>query len=248
LLFYCPLVRLTLEIVENGEPEVDLLNVLCAEGMRCVGLDQIQRVRFLNPTLDSEFRRALEVLAASHDSQKKSVSLNFKGEGKRTVRVGYVVESPIWKTSYRLVQHKDGSLYLQGWAAVENTSSEDWSNIRMVLVSGRPIGLFAAPLDARMRRQRIRPLVRLVRVAELHAKPLRLLRHDVERNPDRRAAVQAGAEVRVKPGADSDRLDQLHRVRCHGQCVDPLVPRVRRGEDRALGGARQPECVCGGAA
>ena len=44
-------------------------------------------------------RRALEVLALSHDSQKKAVSLHFAGEGKRRVQVGYVVEAPIWKTS-----------------------------------------------------------------------------------------------------------------------------------------------------
>ncbi|MBY0525135.1 MAG: DUF4139 domain-containing protein [Gemmataceae bacterium] len=124
---------------KNGAHEIELLNILCAEGMRSVSLDQVQRLRFLNPALDSEFRRALDVLATSHDTQKKAVSVNFKGEGKRTVRIGYVVESPIWKTSYRLVQNKDGSLYLQGWAAVENTTSEDWNNIRMVLVSGRPI-------------------------------------------------------------------------------------------------------------
>jgi hypothetical protein len=33
-------------------------------------------------------RRALEVLATSHDSQKKLVSLQFSGTGKRDVRVG----------------------------------------------------------------------------------------------------------------------------------------------------------------
>ena len=28
---------------------------------------------------------------------------------------------------------------MQGWAIVENTSDDDWNNVRMVLVSGRPI-------------------------------------------------------------------------------------------------------------
>ncbi len=28
---------------------------------------------------------------------------------------------------------------LQGWAIVENTSEEDWKDVRVVLVSGRPI-------------------------------------------------------------------------------------------------------------
>ena len=59
------------------------------------------------PIMDSEFKKALETLALSHDTQKKAVSIRFAGEGKRRVKVGYVVENPIWKTSYRLVLAKD---------------------------------------------------------------------------------------------------------------------------------------------
>jgi hypothetical protein len=119
--------------------EVDQLNLLTADGMRGVPLAQVQRVRFLNASLDAELKRALEVLALGHDSQKKSVTLNFTGDGKRAVRVGYVVESPIWKTSYRLVLDKEGKPFLQGWAVVENSGDDDWNQVRMVLVSGRPI-------------------------------------------------------------------------------------------------------------
>src|SRR5262249_17215014 len=102
-------------------------------------LSEVQRVRFLNPVLDSEIKKALETLALSHDTQKKAVSLHFTGEGKREVRVGYVVENPIWKTSYRLVLGKEKKPFLQGWAVVENPSDEDWKDVRMALVSGRPI-------------------------------------------------------------------------------------------------------------
>jgi hypothetical protein len=119
--------------------DVDVLNLLCAEGVRSVQLSQVQRLRFLNSSLDTEFRRALDVLAAAHNSQKRTVSLNFAGDGKRTVKVGYVVENPIWKTSYRLVLDKKGKPSLQGWAIVENTSDEDWKDVRMTLISSRPI-------------------------------------------------------------------------------------------------------------
>jgi hypothetical protein len=122
--------------------EVELLNLWCADGMRSLKLPEVQRVRFLNPILDTEFKKALETLALSHDTQKKAVSINFVGEGKREVRVSYVVENPIWKTSYRLVlgkQNKEAKPFLQGWAVVENPTDEDWKDVRMALVSGRPI-------------------------------------------------------------------------------------------------------------
>src|SRR5581483_2630118 len=91
------------QVSKDSAVETELLNMWCAEGMRSVKLADVQRIRFLNPVLDTEFKRALETLALSHDTQKKAVSLSFNGEGKRDVRVSYVVENPIWKTSYRLV-------------------------------------------------------------------------------------------------------------------------------------------------
>ena len=118
---------------------VEVLNMWCAEGMRAVKFSDIQSLRFSNPVIESEFRRALETLALSHDSQKKSVQLHFAGEGKRKVQVGYVVEAPIWKTSYRLVMDEKEKPYLQGWAMVENPTDEDWGGVKMALVSGRPI-------------------------------------------------------------------------------------------------------------
>src|SRR5262249_48957042 len=127
------------QVGKDAVIENEVLNLWCAEGMRSVKLADVQRLRFLNPVLDSEVKKALETLALSHDTQKKAVSLSFTGAGEREVRVGYVIENPIWKTSYRLVLNKEGKPYLQGWAIVENRSDEDWNEVGMVLVSGRPI-------------------------------------------------------------------------------------------------------------
>src|SRR3954468_16871782 len=125
---------------KDATVEVALLNLWCADGLRSLKLSEVQRVRLLSPVLEGELRKALEALAQSHDAQKKAVTLRFEGEGKRKVRVGYVVENPLWKTSYRLVlDKKEGKPFLQAWAVVDNPSDEDWRDVRMALVSGRPI-------------------------------------------------------------------------------------------------------------
>ena len=124
---------------KDGGTDVDVVNLWCAEGVRSVKLSEVQRIRFSNPIIENEFRRALETLASAHDSQKKAVSLHFSGEGKRKVSVSYVIESPLWKTSYRLVLDKKEKPFLQGWAVVENPTDEDWNGVEMSLVSGRPI-------------------------------------------------------------------------------------------------------------
>lgn len=125
---------------KDGHPVVkEMINLLASENLQSIPLDQIVGVRFVNPVLEQEFQRALKVLASTHDMAKKAVSIHFSGQGQRAVRVGYVVERPIWKTTYRLRCDPNGKIFLQGWALVENTSDDDWNDVRMVLVSGRPI-------------------------------------------------------------------------------------------------------------
>jgi hypothetical protein len=143
--------------------DVECLNLWCSDGMRSLKLAEVQRIRFLNAIMESEFKKALETLALGHDIQKKAVSIHFDGAGKRDVKVGYVIENPIWKTSYRLVlppltarkgeqnarkKEEAKKPYLQGWAVVENTTDEDWSGVRMALISGRPISFQMNLYDA----------------------------------------------------------------------------------------------------
>ncbi len=118
------------------------LTLFADQGLESHLLRNIQRIRFLKPELEADFKKALQVLAAGHDREKKAVTLNFLGNGSRKVRVGYVAEAPIWKTSYRLSLDREADkdkTFLQGWAIVENTTDEDWTNVRLGLVSGRPV-------------------------------------------------------------------------------------------------------------
>lgn len=114
-------------------------------GLATVRLDADRTIRFLDERLNSEFRKALGLLATGTDNQRRQVTLHFAGNGRREVRVGYVVEAPIWKMSYRLLiggagpDKAGGNPYLQGWAIVENTSDDDWNGIKLSLVSGRPV-------------------------------------------------------------------------------------------------------------
>jgi hypothetical protein len=127
------------ELTKDQVVESDVLNLLTEDGLRSVPLETATRIKFLNAQLDAEFRKALGILATGRDNDKKSVTLEFLGEGKRRVMMAYILESPVWKTSYRLALTGDKPPYLQGWAIVENTTDQDWANVELALVSGRPI-------------------------------------------------------------------------------------------------------------
>ena len=130
---------------ENKTVEKEFVTLLTAEGLKTIALDTITRIKLVDPRLQGELEKALAVLALGHDNDKKAVTLQFAGKGPRDVRVGYVQESPLWKTSYRLVVDDAAAgdakakALLQGWAIVENTTDQDWKDVTMTLVSGRPI-------------------------------------------------------------------------------------------------------------
>lgn len=126
-----------------------VLNLLAGATIRSVELPDVRELSLEDAQLQAELTQALVALAAARDQDKKPVGINFLGEGDRRVRVGYVVETPIWKTSYRLILDdpkavgEDGKPKpggnLQGWAIVENQTDNDWTNVQLSLVSGRPI-------------------------------------------------------------------------------------------------------------
>ncbi len=121
----------------TGTTTTDTLNLLGADGLESVRLDDVSAIKLRDARLDRELHEALTTLASGADDQRRSVTLRFSGTGRRDVRVGYIAEAPLWKISYRLLLGTKP--YLQGWALVENTTDEDWNGVRLGLVSGRPI-------------------------------------------------------------------------------------------------------------
>ena len=118
---------------------IERLTVLTDAGLQQVKLSEIQGIKLLNEKIDGELQKALATLATGHDADKKTVVVSFDGQGTRQVRAAYLLEAPIWKTSYRLVLADDQKPFLQGWAIVENATESDWNNVRLSLISGRPI-------------------------------------------------------------------------------------------------------------
>lgn len=130
-------------VVGEKTMEKQVLNLLAGGAIRAFELDAITTLDLENPELQEELSAALAALAQARDQDKKPVTINFRGQGERQVRIGYVVETPVWKTSYRLIvgegEGQDAKNGLQGWAIVENQTDNDWSNVNLSLVSGRPI-------------------------------------------------------------------------------------------------------------
>ena len=68
----------------------------------------------------------------------RQVVLHLDGE-KHDLTIGYLAETPVWRPSYRVVIHEDGSADLQAWGIVQNLSGEDWNDVQLSLVAGAPL-------------------------------------------------------------------------------------------------------------
>ena len=125
--------------------------------MRTVDPAAALGLRFADRKLQEQFREYLMLIAASRDREKRTVLIQTSGEAGR-VSARYVVPTPVWKSSYRLIFGEQAQPMLEGWAIVDNTSGDDWENIGLSLVSGMPISFISRLYE---------PTYRLRPVAEL---------------------------------------------------------------------------------
>jgi hypothetical protein len=126
------------KVVDDKPVTFEVLNLLSDDGLMQFPVWQVRSVKLLDPKLDADLHKALAAIDKARATDHKPVNMTFRGKGERKVRIGYLLQTPIWKTTYRLVCDKQG-MYLQGWAIVENTTDDDWSNVGLSLVSGRPV-------------------------------------------------------------------------------------------------------------
>lgn len=128
---------------ENGMSETRYrLTLMTAEGMKRLWLDEAQALQFEDAAIKDEISRALAAVRKNATSDQRALTISLKGQGSRDVRLGYVIEAPLWKAAYRLVLPAAGAKdegLLQGWAVVENMTASDWNNVDLTLVSGNPV-------------------------------------------------------------------------------------------------------------
>ena len=109
-------------------------------------LSRVVAVQPLDPSFAPRLRTALDATSQRSANAQRLIRLLSRDGGP--VQIGYVAESPLWRVTYRLVVAETGrGGVLQGWALIHNDTDEDWQNVQVHLVNGRPDS-FLFPLAA----------------------------------------------------------------------------------------------------
>jgi hypothetical protein len=120
---------------------VDVLHLVTDAGdIHMVELTPGVAVRMLDTDVSEEVARYLAIVGSARDRDVRRLTMTSTGTGERDLFVSYVSEVPVWKSTYRLVLGRadDAAPLLQGWAIVDNTIGEDWTNVQLSLVAGAP--------------------------------------------------------------------------------------------------------------
>ena len=107
--------------------------------IRSVELTPATTVHLAERDVREDISSYLGITASARSEDARRMVMATTGTGTRRIAISYISEVPIWKSTYRLVL-PDGTRkpLLQGWAIVDNTLAQDWSDVELSLVAGAP--------------------------------------------------------------------------------------------------------------
>jgi hypothetical protein len=132
------------------QPEKELLTLLMDSGdLRTLDLSSATNLRLHDPGLQGQLKDYLSAVSGARSRDKRSVYVESAKSGQRQMIASYVIPTPVWKSSYRLIFGEGGAATLEGWAIVDNVTGEDWADVRLSVVSGRPISFLSRLYEPR---------------------------------------------------------------------------------------------------
>jgi hypothetical protein len=128
----------------DKQPERQEVSLMLTSGaVRTFDLSAAADISFPDAEIQSQLKAYLADLANARSREKRSVYIDSTSDKARDLIASYVVPTPVWKSSYRLIFAEKAEPTLEGWAIVDNTTGEDWTNVRLALVSGRPVSFIS---------------------------------------------------------------------------------------------------------
>jgi hypothetical protein len=108
--------------------------------LRTFELTPATSIRLADRDLNEEVGRYMTLIGSSRAADVRRLTLTATGSSEREIFVSYISEVPVWKSTYRILmpEKPNDKPLLQGWAVVDNTIGEDWTDVQLSLVAGAP--------------------------------------------------------------------------------------------------------------
>jgi len=127
--------------------EKQLILLQDTEVISKIKFTEIKSFEIINEDIKKDLKFFLDTVISGKKKDAKKIVINCESGGndevERIIFVYYIRESPIWKTSYRLIMSKEQALeekcLLSGWSLIENTTNQDWEDVEVSLMAGMPV-------------------------------------------------------------------------------------------------------------
>lgn len=133
---------------QQGQKQ-ELTLLLDSGELRVFDLDAAAGIRLSDARLQQQLAGALAAMAQSRSRDKRAVFVDSLGQGPQRLIARYLAPAPVWKSSYRLMLPDAGEATLEGWAIVDNATGEDWNNVDLTVVSGKPVSFISKLYEAK---------------------------------------------------------------------------------------------------
>jgi len=133
---------------DNGQKQ-ELTLLLDSGELGVYELDAASGIRFSEPRLQRQLADALAAIAKERSPDRSTLWIDLAASGEQRVTARYLAPAPVWKSAYRLLLPDSGEATLEGWAIVENATGEDWNQVSLSVVSGKPVSFLTRLSDPR---------------------------------------------------------------------------------------------------
>jgi hypothetical protein len=135
---------------EDKKPDREQVVLFLDSGdLRTFDLAAASSIRFADPKLQGQLKDYLTAVNQARSKEKRSIYIDSSDAKDRQIAASYMLPTPIWKSSYRLIFNEKDEPTLEGWAIIDNTTGEDWNNVHLAVVSGRPVSFISQLYEPR---------------------------------------------------------------------------------------------------
>jgi hypothetical protein len=119
------------------EPYYTLLVLDSDDAVRRISTKDVTAVKAMEKGTASRLEVVAESVSAQRSRRQKRLEVQVARRGQ--LGLGYIAESPVWRTTYRVVLGRARAQgQLQAWALVHNDTDEDWRKVQVEFANGRP--------------------------------------------------------------------------------------------------------------
>lgn len=125
--------------VNKKSEEAEKSVIIMSDGVfKSINYNSIRDWNFCDKKIQQKVAKELSNSIQKINPDLSTIEFELSSKEDENATIQYSTPGSVWKLSYKLFQNKNNS-YIEGYAVVDNTTKEDWTDVKLSVVLGQPI-------------------------------------------------------------------------------------------------------------